>query len=347
MESGLSGLSFPHRPAASIEVAVPARLHLGFLDLEGGLGRRFGSIGLALDDVETRITAVPAEIVTASGPSAARADGFARQMLAVLGLAGGVGLTIAQAIPEHAGLGSGTQMALAVGTAIARLYHAEAGHADWGPRTIAKVLGRGARSGIGIGAFEQGGLLVDGGRLGGNGDPAPIISRVEFPSPWRILLVFDAQAEGLHGDAEAAAFRDLPDFAPALSAHLCRLVLMALLPAAAETDLGRFAAAVAEIQNAVGDFFAPFQGGRFASPAVAGVLDWLRAEGVEGVGQSSWGPTGFAFVENASAAGLLQSARRKWADDDRLRFMICRGRNQGGTVDMGFPMAAASDSRRR
>ncbi len=327
---------------------MPARLHLGFLDLEGGLGRRFGSIGLALDDIETRITAVPAEIVTASGPSAARADGFARQMLAILGLADGAGLTISQAIPEHAGLGSGTQMALAVGTAIARIYHAAARHADCGPRAIAKMLGRGARSGIGIGAFEQGGLLVDGGRLGGNGDPAPIISRVEFPSPWRVLLVFDAQAEGLHGEAEAAAFRDLPDFAPELSAHLCRLVLMALLPAAAEGDLDRFAAAVAEIQNAVGDFFAPFQGGRYASPAVAGVLDWLRAEGIKGVGQSSWGPTGFAFVENASgAAALLQSARCKWADDDRLRFMICRGRNQGGTVDMGFPMAAAGDSRRR
>ncbi len=26
---------------------APARLHLGFLDLNGGLGRRFGSLGLA------------------------------------------------------------------------------------------------------------------------------------------------------------------------------------------------------------------------------------------------------------------------------------------------------------
>ena len=36
-----------------VTVAVGARLHLGFLDLNGGLGRRFGSLGLALDGPET------------------------------------------------------------------------------------------------------------------------------------------------------------------------------------------------------------------------------------------------------------------------------------------------------
>jgi predicted sugar kinase len=34
---------------STVSVTVPARLHLGFLDLDGGLGRRFGSLGMALD----------------------------------------------------------------------------------------------------------------------------------------------------------------------------------------------------------------------------------------------------------------------------------------------------------
>src|SRR5262249_55558756 len=42
--------------SATIRVTAPARLHLGFLDLDGALGRRFGSIGLAVDHPETELT---------------------------------------------------------------------------------------------------------------------------------------------------------------------------------------------------------------------------------------------------------------------------------------------------
>lgn len=327
----------------SIEVAVPARLHLGFLDLDGGLGRRFGSIGVTLDGIETRLAAAPAASATASGPSEERALAFAQRITRELGLPGGAALTIVEAIPEHAGLGSGTQLGLAVGTALARLYGA-----DPGARAIAMMLGRGARSGIGIGAFEQGGVLVDGGRrLDAESEPAPIVSRMEFPDEWRVLLIFDERATGLHGEAETAAFGTLAGFSAETAARLCRLVLMAVLPALAERDLAAFGAGIAEIQAAVGDHFAPIQGGRYASERVAGCLAWLKGEGIAGIGQTSWGPTGFAFVDAGAADGLLAAARRKWAGDDRLRFMICRGRNEGGRVAPGFPAAAAGDARRR
>lgn len=39
----------------TVRVEVPARLHLGFLDMEGGLGRRFGSLGLTLDGLGTEL----------------------------------------------------------------------------------------------------------------------------------------------------------------------------------------------------------------------------------------------------------------------------------------------------
>src|SRR5207302_1710641 len=61
--------------AARIEVHAPARLHLGFLDLEGGLGRRFGSIGLALDGIATHIILSQARRrATEPAPLVARAD---------------------------------------------------------------------------------------------------------------------------------------------------------------------------------------------------------------------------------------------------------------------------------
>ncbi len=40
----------------SVTVAAAARLHLGFLDMNGGLGRRFGGLGLAIDRPATRLT---------------------------------------------------------------------------------------------------------------------------------------------------------------------------------------------------------------------------------------------------------------------------------------------------
>ena len=38
---------------ARVRVAAPARLHLGFLDPAATLGRRFGSVGLVLDGLDT------------------------------------------------------------------------------------------------------------------------------------------------------------------------------------------------------------------------------------------------------------------------------------------------------
>lgn len=327
----------------SSEAAVPARLHLGFFDLDGSPGRHWGSFGIALDGIATRLTAESADGIAAAGPSADRAADYARRIISGLGLTGGAKIAIHEAIPEHAGLGSGTALGLAVGLAVAALYGLRPE-----PRTVAVMLDRGARSGIGIGAFEQGGVLVDGGRLPGSSAPAPVVSRMEFPEKWRIILAMDDQAEGLHGTAETDAFRKLPPFEPARSAHLCRLVLMAALPALAELDFGRFAAAVTEIQNTVGDHFAPAQGGRYANPRIAEVLEWFKKEGWTGVGQSSWGPTGFILVDSAGRAeALVQKARRNWAGDGRLRFVICRGRNSGGTAGTGIPAAAANEIRRR
>lgn len=334
-----------HPPSAlpRSEAEVPARLHLGFFDLGGGPGRHWGSLGITLDGIATRLSAEPADGIAAAGPSSGRAADFARRIISGLGLSGGARITIHEAIPEHAGLGSGTALGLAVGSAVAALYgiHPE-------PRTIAVMLDRGARSGIGIGAFESGGVLVDGGRLPGSGAPAPVVSRMDFPAQWRIILVMDEGTHGLHGAAETEAFRTLPAFAPETSAHLCRLVLTAVLPALAEWDFERFAAAMAEIQNTVGDHFAPAQGGRYASPRVAEILEWFKKEGWRGVGQSSWGPTGFVLADSpGQAEALVKRARGHWAGGGPVNFVICRGRNSGGRAGAEIPVTATQEIRRR
>ncbi|HHH45015.1 MAG TPA: GHMP kinase [Gammaproteobacteria bacterium] len=313
----------------SVRVEAPARLHLGFMDLNGSLGRRFGSLGLTLEGIATEIEVRPCRTLQVEGPVSAQARvlGCAATLIEKLGLPRGVCIRIHRAIPDHVGLGSGTQLTLAVAVALTRLYGI-----DLTTRRVAKLMNRGARSGIGIGAFDAGGFLIDGGR-GARNVPPPVILHTAFPETWRLLLVFDESGTGIHGSEEKAAFRALPVFPAHQAATLCRLVMMQALPALAEQDCESFGNAISRLQQVVGDYFAPAQCGRYASPEVARVLDWLAEQDISGVGQSSWGPTGFAIIDSQLRAdALLRAAEERFSDNPRLRFTLCRARNRGSRI---------------
>jgi beta-RFAP synthase len=324
----------------TISVTAPARLHLGFLDMNGSRGRRFGSVGLTLDGPRVEVSIQRAPSFETTGEQSARAERFANALRSRFNLPGDFRLSISRTIPEHVGLGSGTQLGLAVGVALAQLYRL-----DLSVREIALVVQRGQRSGIGAGAFELGGFLVDGGK--GTGDePPPIVSRVEFPADWRVILVLEQATHGLHGELENAAFQVLPAFPETLAAHLCRLMLMQALPALAERDIERFGSAIGELQRITGDYFAPAQGGRFASPAVADALAWIESQGIAGVGQSSWGPTGFAIVAGEDrAVELARTAQSRWGAAGPLQFMVCGGRNRGGEIEVATLARASADTK--
>lgn len=113
-------MSLSSASSATIRVRAPARLHLGFLDLNGAIGRRLGSIGLAVDQPETELTIRRAAKHEAHGPESARALALVKKFASSSNDAG-YRIEIQKAIPAHAGLGSGTQLALAIGAAIARM----------------------------------------------------------------------------------------------------------------------------------------------------------------------------------------------------------------------------------
>jgi beta-ribofuranosylaminobenzene 5'-phosphate synthase len=319
--------STPPAIQTSATVVIPARLHLGFLDLHGGLGRSFGGIGLAISGPRTKITIRAATRAQVTGPERDRVRHHVVIMQRFLGLGGAHAVTIEEVVPAHTGLGSGTQIALAVAAGLRRLHGM-----PLDVRGDAIRLGRGARSGVGIGLFPRGGLVVDGGR-GPATDAAPIISRMPFPERWRVLVVLDPHRQGMHGAVESAAFTELPPFHEATAAHLCRLVLMKVLPAAAECDLVSFGSAIKELQSHLGDHYAPVQGGsRFNSPDVAVALGLLERDGAVGIGQSSWGPTGFAFAPSAEAANRLIEIARQHPNCRELDIRVCAGLNYGADI---------------
>jgi beta-ribofuranosylaminobenzene 5'-phosphate synthase len=308
----------------SITVTVPARLHLGFLDLNGELGRTFGSIGLALSGLRTRVTVSRAAHAQVLGPDSERARRYVETLRDALGLRGAHRVQIEQAIPAHAGLGSGTQLALALAAAMRKLHDL-----PLDVRGDAVRLGRGGRSGVGIGLFDAGGVVVDGGRGPANG-AAPVISRIPFPPAWRIVLVLDPTRSGVHGADESTAMAQLAPMPAATAAQICRLVLMQAMPALVEADLPNFAAAISEMQALLGAYFAPVQGGAFTSPAVAAALDLFENEGALGRGQSSWGPTGFTFTHTREQAEKLVALARKYCRGLDIR--ACEGLNHGAHI---------------
>lgn len=311
----------------SVTAIAFARLHLGFLDMNGGLGRRFGSLGLAIDGRATRLSIRRAATARIEGAEAMRASSHLDRLKQRFGLTSNYEVQIHEAIPAHAGLGSGTQLALAMAAALRRLEDVASDLSE-----DAALLQRGARSGVGAGLFERGGLIVDGGR-GERTVTPPVVARVNFPQDWRVILVIDPQVEGAHGQQEREAFARLGDFAAAAAGEICRLVLIKALPAAAEGDIKSFGDAVTRIQDIVGDYFAPAQGGSpFASEAVAAVMDALRRHGAKGTGQSSWGPTGFAFARDADEARRLRDLAQDNVAASRLDIVICKGLNHGALV---------------
>lgn len=125
----------------------------------------------------------------------------------------------------------------------------------------------------------------------------------------------------------------LPPFPDASAAHICRLVLMKMVPGLMERDLAAFGSALSEVQEIVGAHFANAQGGSpWSSPAVGKLAHRMKEMGATGIGQSSWGPTGFAFTDSQEAAERLYHSLVEGAKADGLEILVARGRNSGARI---------------
>jgi beta-RFAP synthase len=279
-----------------LTVRAPSRLHFGLFGWGADALRQFGGVGLMIDEPGLEVMVEPSSLWSSSGPLAARALELARQIQARLSSSdqkvGPFQIEVRRAPDAHVGLGSGTQLGMAIALAVARFAGIENPQVD----LMARLAGRGRRSGIGIHGFASGGLIVDAGR-GASRDLPTQLLRLPFPKSWSILIVLPDSPLGAHGRREMEAFERLPDMPKATTERICRLMLLGLLPAILEQDLATFGRALEEIQVNVGQSFEAVQRGRFGSPLAESVLAFLREFGLQGTGQSSWGPCLYGFAQ--------------------------------------------------
>ena len=230
-------------------VETAARLHFGFGNLSLAHDRLYGALGVALDRPTLAVDATTAETVVCDDEVATEYAERACDLLAV----SGADVSVESELPRHAGLGSGTQTALAVLAAIARAY-------DRAPavRERAPDLGRGGRSGVGVATFEQGGFVLDAGHPAalftadapevGAWEVPAVAARHSIPGDWRFLVVVPDVSAGRSGDDEDDSIRRaIAGADPELADRVAGVVVRGVLPAVAAGDAARFGDAVSEV----------------------------------------------------------------------------------------------------
>jgi beta-RFAP synthase len=223
-------------------------------------------------------------------------------------------IEIRRIVPPHNGLGSGTQLAMAVSQALALL----SANGQAASTTLAQRVARGKRSAIGIHGFARGGFLVDAGKTSTD-DIGRLVVRADTPGDWRFLLVTpaDSSGTGLSGQEEVDALERLPEMPLSLTERLCRLALLEMLPALGDANSDRFGEAMFEFGHSVGEYFRPVQGDAYADSRMADLVHWLRRQGVHGIAQTSWGPTIAICCGDEERAKSLQDrilADSRWPD---------------------------------
>lgn len=316
----------------SVKIKTGARLHFGPLAAAGSSGGRFGGLGMMVASPGYALAAQPGDCDRCEGideAACARVLEFIRRIRESCGALPSIRVTLSASIPSHAGLGSGTQLALAVARAASELN----GETNVDSSTLARRVGRGQRSAIGLHGFDRGGFLVDGGRVGSE-QLGTLVSRIEFPAPWRLILVTTSQGKGLCGVEELKAFASQPPMPSALTSELCRIALMEWMPALIEADFNRASNAMYEFGLGVGQFFSPVQGGVFADPQIGELADEVRRRGFAGVAQTSWGPTSCILCDSESSARHLVKELSSDARWSGCLFAITEPLNRGATVEV-------------
>ena len=315
-----------------IRVCTGSRLHFGLFALPTACAgdttlprRRFGGVGMMSGWPGIELTAEYALTWRCEGPLAERALAFARKYCDAVGIQEAFHIKILRAAPEHAGLGTGTQLGLGIAYALAELTRQPV----FDPPLVARQLGRGARSALGVHGFHLGGFLIEAGKVSDDG----ISTRVAWERPpehWQILLITPRELIGMHGRHEIEAFAQLAQQSRDESSTdvMCRLALLGMLPAILEKDLPAFGAALYEYNRRAGEMFSSVQGGIYAHPRIEAIIKTVRGAGVTGVGQSSWGPTVFAITDEERGAEVknrLIQAGLATAAEMALTPALCTG----------------------
>ncbi len=283
-----------------IEVRGISRIHITLINMDKKLNRIDGGIGIALKEPR---------VVVSSGDCIDFPLDLPFKVPRVC---------VKEDYPEHVGLGHTTQYRLS----LARLA-SEYNHLRYSIQELASIVKRGTTSGVGIYAFQYGGLVLDGGHSlkvkpdllpsdFSDSPPPPLLARFDFP--WTVYVNIPTGRK-IFGKEELEFFRRAKVEGVD---ELSRVILMEFLPSVAERDLTTALDAIGRIQR-LG--FKKLEV-ELQSDNVKDIMKSMERVGFP-AGLSSFGPLVYTFVSSRREGEELVS---------RFGGFITEANNEGAKV---------------
>lgn len=309
-----------------VTINSPARIHLGFLDLSFTNIRNFGSLGLTISDFETVIQIKKSKKFEIVGHSSQKALNVFNKLKKFYSFCP-CKINILKSIPEHVGLGSGTQLALSLSLVLAKISKINIPFEEF-----VKVCGRGQRSSVGINCFRKGGFIVDAGKEKKSDNLSPLIFHNSWPEDWKIILLMERNIKGIYGQKEKSEFIKISKEKIQPKNNNFETLVMNIIPSIIEKNFEMFCKGISKIQKTTGEYFVEAQGGLYTSKNVEKIFMKLEKNGYEGYGQTSWGPTGFIFCKNGNEQeNMLKLIKKEIIlnDMNSITLSLVSGRNKG------------------
>ena len=319
----------------AVQVVTGSRLHFGFRNLCLEESQVYGGIGVCLENPKLVLTAERKNGIICEEENAKK---YVQRAVEILGVEGAK-VEIKEKIPAHKGLGSGTQLALAAYTAIAKAYGIEPKSRECAPK-----LGRGERSGVGVASFEQGGFNIDEGQetislAEGSGRrkrwkvPNKKVN-LKIPREWVFVIVKLEIGEGYSGNEEKKLINFvMKDARSDVTKEIDRVIDEKLIPAIHNENCVEFGFAVGEISRLNGIWYEKYQGGIYRPPIGNMVEKLQENSNIFGVGQSSWGPSLYS-VTSKEYGKDVENSIQELLDELEIEGTIIKAspRNKGAEI---------------
>ena len=329
-----------------VRITTPCRIHLSLIDENGYTGRVDGGVGLMLDQPN-----VVLEVSNNADEFAIECNRYYRESVHVINEKASkifklfhinnknFHFNLLRYYPSHVGLGSKTQLSLAIGTAISKLKDM-----DIPIEEITKMVERGGTSGIGWRGFETGGFIVDGGHdygigkekedflpssASGSANPALTISRYNIPENWRFVLVIPNVKPGANGEEEVNVFKKYTPIPRDEVNEVSHQILMKMLPGVLRNDLKCFGEGLKRIQS-IGFKRIEIS---LQRQIVKDLLKLFEKIGVKAYGMSSFGPSVLGITDTDGEAEKLKKTVEKHLNGIGGHIFMCKPNNTGAKIE--------------
>ncbi len=330
-----------------VQINTPSRIHVTLIDMNGSLGRVDGGLGFSLSNPNWIITfehkeSAGLDVVMSDDVDCSMVSGLVAELLPRLHLPPdpAIRIKIEASIQQHVGLGSKTQLSIALIDGLSRLFHA--GTMTLNPQEMARLVKRGGTSGIGVNAYFSGGFIVDGGHKFGlgqekecfspssasNASPGPLLFHQDFPEDWHVVCALPSTEKGAHGEGEVDIFHKFCPVPVNEVQELSHVILMRMLPGLKTNNFNDVCWCINKIQT-IG--FKKVELG-IRGPAFRKVMKSWQESGAPCVGMSSFGPCMYSLAENENdAQEILKSICTILPPANGIAF-IAKACNRGATV---------------